>query len=290
MKWLLFFTTILTLLILFSAYKGVADSGPPRTFCGDGTCQFNEACSSCQEDCGKCPEICGNGICAQGESCTNCAKDCAPCPVVCGDNNCQAPETCKTCQKDCGSCPADLINITPPAFETNVEKKEECGGFNSMRERITCRLQLPETSGPLPYTPEECRAAFGDEKQNCIKRYDLVQPCWDYNLDSERVGCARKLLNAENITGQLSFCKTNDCRNYIAEKIFTIAKFKMYNLEEKAERWLGKNRSRIIDFNIFIESKKLDFNKAKNISEKKFILREVQAEWQNLLKDLQVAT
>ena len=182
-----------------------------------------------------------------------------------------------------------MINITPPAFETNVEKKEECGGFNSMRERITCRLQLPETSGPLPYTPEECRAEFGDEKQNCIKRYDLVQPCWDYNLDSERVGCARKLLNAENITGQLSFCKTNDCRNYIAEKIFKIEKFKMYNLEEKAEYWLGKNRSRIIDFNIFIESKKLDFNKAKNISEKKMMLREVQAEWQRLLKDLGVA-
>jgi len=54
----------------------------PAPFCGDGTCGFEEDCSSCAEDCG----------------------ECAPSPT-CGDGTCDFDEDCSSCELDCGTCP-----------------------------------------------------------------------------------------------------------------------------------------------------------------------------------------
>lgn len=86
------------------------DSALPRVpevgclFCGDGVCspEINEACNTCEPDCGPC---CGNGVCeAQfGEDCGTCEPDCGAC---CGNGVCEAGrgENCRTCEPDCGSC------------------------------------------------------------------------------------------------------------------------------------------------------------------------------------------
>ncbi|MEK6968047.1 MAG: hypothetical protein AABX51_05445 [Nanoarchaeota archaeon] len=237
MRWSMFYISILIFILLFSVHSSIAASGPTRTYCGDGTCQTNENCQGCVQD--------------------------------------------------CGTCPVDTSNITPFGQQQKEEaKKEQCGGFEAMRDRISCRLQLPESAGPLPYTPEECRAVFGVVRANCIKRYDLVQTCWQYSADSERVGCARGLLQAVNITSQLSSCTNKECKDSVAERVFTLTKFRLYNLEEKAEDWLekGAEKNTVIDFVMFIESKKIVFNNEKNLSEKKQILREVQEEWQNFIR------
>ena len=58
----------------------------PPAYCGDGTCQATESCSTCPTDCGACPPVpptgpvCGNGVCEAGETCSNCAADCGACP------------------------------------------------------------------------------------------------------------------------------------------------------------------------------------------------------------------
>jgi Mg-chelatase subunit ChlD len=50
-----------------------------QNFCGDGSCNGEETCSSCQQDCGQCPPQCGDGVCDSGESCHSCSADCGTC-------------------------------------------------------------------------------------------------------------------------------------------------------------------------------------------------------------------
>jgi len=73
--------------------------------CGDGTCQADESCATCPDDCGPCP-WCGDGDCLAPEDCTSCAADCGDCLPACGDGDCTGDETCAECPADCGECPA----------------------------------------------------------------------------------------------------------------------------------------------------------------------------------------
>jgi formylglycine-generating enzyme required for sulfatase activity len=80
-------------------------------WCGDGTCDSDEDCDTCPQDCGGC---CGNGACEPwfGEHCESCLEDCGC--TVCGET-CQA-EVCtftacigRECGEDgcggsCGTC------------------------------------------------------------------------------------------------------------------------------------------------------------------------------------------
>jgi hypothetical protein len=47
-------------------------------YCGDDSCNGDETCSTCSEDCGTCH--------------------------YCGDDSCNGDETCSTCSEDCGEC------------------------------------------------------------------------------------------------------------------------------------------------------------------------------------------
>lgn len=60
----------------------------PATFCGDGTCEASELCSTCLKDCGACAPSgsCGNGSCETGEDCASCTKDCGACDAGCVKN------------------------------------------------------------------------------------------------------------------------------------------------------------------------------------------------------------
>ena len=79
-------------------------SGQTIPTCGDGTCNGDETCSSCPEDCGACPAECGDGICNGDETCSSCPEDCGACPAECGDGMCNGDETCSSCPADCGLC------------------------------------------------------------------------------------------------------------------------------------------------------------------------------------------
>jgi hypothetical protein len=48
-------------------------------YCGDGSCNNGETCSSCSADCGACPPVqyCGNGVCDGSENNINCPQDCS---------------------------------------------------------------------------------------------------------------------------------------------------------------------------------------------------------------------
>lgn len=55
------------------------------TYCGDGSCNGGETCSSCSSDCGVCPPTtyCGDGVCNGGETCSSCSTDCGTCNDPC---------------------------------------------------------------------------------------------------------------------------------------------------------------------------------------------------------------
>ena len=76
--------------------------------CGDETCDADETCASCAEDCGDC---CGDGACdaAAGETCETCAADCGGCPPECGDGTCDEDESCVSCPEDCSDCCGDGV-------------------------------------------------------------------------------------------------------------------------------------------------------------------------------------
>ncbi|MSP93466.1 MAG: DUF1554 domain-containing protein, partial [Myxococcales bacterium] len=85
-------------------WTGTYCDTPPS--CGDGKCAGPEQCTTCEKDCGTCPDPCGNKACepAKGETCGSCPGDCGAC--ACGDGKCNAgTEDCTSCGKDCGSCP-----------------------------------------------------------------------------------------------------------------------------------------------------------------------------------------
>ncbi len=74
-------------------------------YCGDGSCNNGETCSSCSGDCGACyvAPYCGDGTCINQETCSNCVADCGTCSI-CGDGTCNGGETCSNCVADCGTC------------------------------------------------------------------------------------------------------------------------------------------------------------------------------------------
>ena len=79
----------------------VTIDGPPP-ICGDGTCDFDEDCSSCAADCGECASssYCGDGTCDFDEDAAFCPEDCS----TCGDGICDIYEDCSSCDLDCGTC------------------------------------------------------------------------------------------------------------------------------------------------------------------------------------------
>ena len=71
--------------------------------CGDMSCNGDETCQTCEQDCGMCAPSCGDGECNGGEDCGSCEQDCGAC-ANCPNNSCDADESCVSCPEDCGGC------------------------------------------------------------------------------------------------------------------------------------------------------------------------------------------
>jgi secreted trypsin-like serine protease len=82
----------------------VNQTPPPDPYCGDGECNGDETCSTCEADCGVCPPdpYCGDGECNGDETCSTCEADCGPC-ATCGGNKdaCTTGDDC--CSGNCRS-------------------------------------------------------------------------------------------------------------------------------------------------------------------------------------------
>jgi len=149
------------------------DDCDPETVCGDSSCDDDENCGSCPDDCGLCPPppfcgddicafgevtscpddcdletVCGDGMCTDGEeTCTNCAVDCGACPV-CGDGACNGGESCATCVADCGSCSSG-------------------SGSGGCNPRWECEV--------WSNVADQCGSRVCEDKKSCSKSYDRTR-------------------------------------------------------------------------------------------------------------------
>ena len=175
------------------------------------------------------------------------------------------------------------------------EKEEDllCGDKNTRRERVKCRLNLEkeelEDEYTLQFLPEECKALEGEKRADCITTYKNVQPCWKFKEGSERVSCVKEKINFRGVSEERRICNElkdeakRACVENFKENLFTVIKFRFYNLEERAEEYLEEGKVSEEDVVVFVdalEGKKVEFNDA-SLDRKKEIVLEVKTLWQD---------
>jgi hypothetical protein len=250
-----------TLLILVSTGALAVYGPPPSPSCTPATCQ------SLGKQCGTWPDGCGGTL------------NCGTCPsgYTCNPN---------------GQC----IQASPPSQQPKQqstkpiigEENLKCSDLPTMRERIACRINLKQEN-ELNYLPEECRVLTGLERAKCINNYKNTIICFNKESDEERVNCARRAIGLQIATIQQAKldCKGNQtCLNELKEKVFTLIKFRFYNLEYKAQEIMRKyniSESTVVNFISSIENKKQEFNSASSIEEKKRIVQDVINLWRQFI-------
>ncbi|MFZ2310370.1 MAG: hypothetical protein WAW11_02395 [Patescibacteria group bacterium] len=101
------------------------------SYCGDWTCNSNEDCSNCANDCGQCV-ICGDGMCVSGEDFYNCSDDCPAGGGSCNYNySCEDynGESCRSCYNDCYSCSSCNYNGTCDYNEDSSSCYNDCWNY-----------------------------------------------------------------------------------------------------------------------------------------------------------------
>ncbi|MCI0558260.1 MAG: hypothetical protein MN733_07170, partial [Nitrososphaera sp.] len=143
------------------------------------------------------------------------------------------------------------------------------------------------------FVPEECRAMGEAEKQKCIETYRVLQTCriGFEGDDDDRESCIKpKLGLGDNIWDDARECNFDgQCLEDLRQKVYTLAKFRMYNLEYKVREMMenGLSREKAVDFIAYIEEAKARFNSASTISAKKAVVSEVREKWYEFVAQAQ---
>jgi hypothetical protein len=230
-----------------------------------------ETCQSLDKQCGTWPNECGGTL------------NCGTCPTgyICNPNG-QCVQVSQSPQEQ---TPQPTQQSNKPIIS---EEGFRCSDLPTMKERIACRIKLKEEN-ELNYLPEECRVLTGLERAKCINNYKTTILCFNKESDAERVNCARRAIGLQIATIQQAKldCKGNQtCLNELKEKVFTLIKFRFYNLEYKAQEIMEKyniDESIVVNFISSIENKKQEFNSATSIEEKKQIVQDVMNLWRQFI-------
>ena len=183
---------------------------------------------------------------------------------------------------------------TVDAGETGLK----CGNLDNIDERVKCRLKLEGEDrykeAKLQFLPEECRAQEGEKRSRCIRVYKLTQQCWKNDDDKLRVSCVKKNVGLEKpVKEEIASCKElegdnrTQCVSDLRESVYDSVKFRFYNLEQKAEDLLDNGKideATVTKLISDLEAKKIEFNEAGTIREKKIIVNEVKEIWKNFVK------
>ena len=160
------------------------------------------------------------------------------------------------------STPTTAISPTPAAalevFEFNG-KRLACGDLQKADERVLCRLTLIRNEGEqhgVYYVPEECRVLPKAKRAGCFAQYDEFQSC--------REGRSRE--REECIKDKIGYIPRD------ASKVVTFAKFKLYDLEYKAEELLFDKHvgeESVVKIIAQIERRKVEFTSAPALKERR---------------------
>lgn len=173
----------------------------------------------------------------------------------------------------------------------------KCGNLASREERVRCRLNLEDEEyareNELSYLPEECRDLTGERKNNCISLYKKTQRCWQFPVGESRLQCVRENLNlGRSLSAEIRNCDARGterakCISDVREKAFSLIKFRFYDLEERAEKLAEEEKVSNDDIVLLVtklEDKKVEFNNAATIAQKRAIVLEVRQVWKEFVK------
>ena len=175
----------------------------------------------------------------------------------------------------------------------------KCFEEGDIEDRVRCRLNLSRVElrkeYKLEYLPEECRTIDNmTERQQCVRRYAKLQKCWKF-IGDERMRCVDHELNITKIKEQKRECNLLDenekqeCKKRLKDNVYHRIKFKFYNLEEKAERFLDRgwvDQETVTVFIANLEIKKAEFNEATTKEEKRKVILGVRELWKEFLKSV----
>jgi len=176
-----------------------------------------------------------------------------------------------------------------PMLTSENAKNVTCSNLTTVRERIRCRIRLA-AANEINYLPEECRAMAGDERARCIEDYKKVQTCWSLRGTRDRVACVREKFGLlGNLSQEKISCdekidsEKTACLNNLRAKAYGIIKFRLYNLEERAESLMDKgliSEELAVNFITALELKKVEFNEATSLAARKKVLEDVKVLWE----------
>lgn len=188
------------------------------------------------------------------------------------------------------------VKETPGAKAGEVTPEEaakyNCSSIDAMLERIKCRLQLKEEN-EYDYLPEECRALVNESRGSCVSNYKKSQQCWKSLKDDDRFECAKKSFGLAGIVAsQKAQCENlagtnrSGCMLGLRDRVDAVVKFRIYNLEEKAQRIMEKGLADLDTVTSFVtamEQQKQNYNDAKTVADKKAIIKGVQKLWRDFI-------
>ncbi len=258
----------------------------PRQYCESST-KVCTTCSSCVKDglCSECcakfkendPDCCYPGQCFIGGKCyDNGMADFLNESQYCNFQNDSFGWSVRIVEK---------VAVKEEKTDASVfdESGLNCGQFASLNERIACRMRIQDTgvNARLAYLPEECRVLAGLERAECLQRFDAIQACRGLPSDGERDKCFSNKLKLKGVS-ELTSCRDKACVGLVSEDVYKLAKFRIYNLEEKAEEIaeeFPKLEKPCVQIIADLELLKQEFNAAVNFSDKKDLLNKAKRIW-----------
>ena len=185
------------------------------TYCGDNTCQSNENCFTCSNDC----------VCQEGYECDSLTEKCKLLPK-CGDGSCDPNENCMSCEQDC-YCSDNQV-CSPSRVNANSRGcySVSCGDGHCDSEYENQDNCCNDCGCP---TGKTC------ENNQCIE----LAPTFEVNFVQTALSKSVTYLKSKGQVGDLQITNTgNDTaknisihltspNNYFGEKVITISNLAM---------------------------------------------------------------
>jgi hypothetical protein len=178
----------------------------------------------------------------------------------------------------------------------NYQSKVKCGTESTSMERVKCRLRLTANDVPsgisIGFMPEECRNdKDSDSKELCIKKYSDTQKCFGIEKSGSEIdSCMKQTFGAENIRQRISTCKNSAiCLNDVKENVYSLAKSRMYSLENRAEVMLSKGlitKDQASEIIFQLDQQILGFNNAPDKASRIRTLENAQTKWTTFIDGL----
>ncbi len=214
------------------------------------------------------------------------------------------PEATPTTTEAVKTTPSPVTTQKATTITTKAVASDHCGLKNSVKERISCRFSADQDTLKYEqenaYFPEGCRTGSNDWQEDCKERYKKINACWYDGLQKDQeynasgvIDCLKNHLQLpKKLVPTAQYCegKGADCAENYKQAVYHLIVGRFYDAEERAELLFSAGKitqEQTITFITFISESKINFYSAKTKAERVAIIKEVQANWDSLTKNIQ---